>query len=204
MGLYGRYVLPRLIELAMRDKEMAHQRGRLVPQAEGRVVEVGVGSGLNLPFYGPKVERLWGVDPSLELQRYARERARGLPFPVEFLAHSAEEIPLESGSADTVVTTWTLCTVPRAEKALAEMRRVLKPGGRMLFCEHGRAPQPGLRRVQDWLNPLWRPLAGGCNLNREVDALIQGSGFRLEKLENFFLHGLRPMVYLYFGSARPG
>ena len=203
MGLYERFLLPPILNFVMKNKEMMRQRQQLVPEAEGRVLEVGIGSGLNLPFYGPKVERLWGVDPSLELQRYARKRMEGRPFPIELLAHPAEEIPLESHSVDTVVSTWTLCTIPDVHRALGELRRVLKPEGRLLFIEHGRSPEPRVERLQDRLTPAWKRIGGGCHLNRKVDALLEEGGFRIERLETFYLHGPRPMSYTYRGSARP-
>ena len=202
MGFYDRYVLPPLLHLVMRNPDMTRQRQRLVPEAKGRVLEVGIGSGLNLPFYGPGVERLWGVDPSVELQRYARERAQGLPFPVELLAHPAEAIPLESHSVDTVVMTWTLCSIPDEIRALEEIRRVLKPGGRLLFVEHGRAPEPRVERLQERLNPVWQRLSGGCHLNLKVDGLLKAGGFRVEQLENFYSPGA-PAHDLYVPGECP-
>ncbi|WNG26350.1 class I SAM-dependent methyltransferase [Cystobacter fuscus] len=203
MGLYERHVLPPLLDLVMRNSEMTRQRQLLVPRARGRVLEVGIGSGLNLPFYGPGVERLWGVDPSLELQRQARARAEGRPFPVELLAHPAEALPLETHGVDTVVMTWTLCSIPDALRALEEIRRVLVPGGRLLFVEHGLAPQARVERLQRWLTPGWKRFAGGCRLDRKVDALLEEAGFQLEHLECFYLRGPRPMTFTYRGEARP-
>lgn len=204
MGFYNRYILPPLLNLVMKNREMERQRRSLMPQAEGRVLEVGIGSGLNLPFYGPRVERLWGVDPSLELQRYARERAQGRPFPVELLTAPAEGIPLESHSMDTAVMTWTLCSIPDGPRALGEIRRVLKPGGQLIFVEHGRAPDARVARMQDWLTPIWRRLAGGCHVNLKIDALLEAAGFRIEQLECRYLRGPRSMMYTYRGNARPG
>ncbi len=154
-------------------------------------------------MYGPSVCAVIGLEPSPELLLMARGRAALAPVPVELLEASAETMPLDSGSVDTVVTTWTLCTIPDAPRALAEMRRVLKPGGALLFVEHGRAPEPGVARWQDRLDPLWRRLAGGCHLNRQIDALIAGGGFRLDALAHARLPGPRTHTFLYEGRARP-
>ena len=202
-SFYERRVLPWLIELCMRSKEARRYRERVIPQAAGRVLEVGIGSGLNLPFYGAGVDHLFALEPSPELRRMAGRRTRGARFAVEFLDRSAEEIPLERGSVDTVVTTWTLCTIPDAIRALREMRRVLKPGGVLLFVEHGLAPDPGVRAWQDRLNPLWNRIGGGCNLNRKIDMMIIESGFRLDELETEYAKGLKPMSFMYRGRARP-
>ncbi|OFW31053.1 MAG: phospholipid methyltransferase [Acidobacteria bacterium RIFCSPLOWO2_02_FULL_65_29] len=203
MAFYDKWVLPRLIDLAMRNKEATRYRSRIVPQANGVVLEVGVGSGLNLPFYGTGVARLYGLDPSEELLRMAREKARATAFPVDFLARSGEEIPLDDGSIDTVVMTWTLCSIPDPVKAMKEMKRVLKPGGTLLFAEHGLAPDARVRIWQDRLNPLWGRIAGGCNLNRKMDELIRTSGFRIVELESEYAKGPRPMSYVYSGRAQP-
>ncbi|MGH7078262.1 MAG: class I SAM-dependent methyltransferase, partial [Acetobacteraceae bacterium] len=166
MSLYQHLILPPLLHLAMRQKSLMPFRRRVIGAAEGRVLEIGIGSGLNLPLYGPGVRSVIGVEPSRELLRMARPRAATAAVPIELLEASAEVLPLEQGTIDTVVTTWTLCTIPDAQAALAEVRRVLKPGGKLLFVEHGRAPEPGVARWQDRLDPLWRRLAGGCHLNR--------------------------------------
>jgi ubiquinone/menaquinone biosynthesis C-methylase UbiE len=203
MSFYQRYVLPRLTHLAMRQKQLLPFRQRIVGAAEGRVLEVGVGSGLNFPIYGASVTSVIGLEPSPELLRMARPRAMAAAIPVALLDASAEAIPLDRGSIDTVVTTWTLCTIPNAQRALAEMRRVLKPAGALLFVEHGRAPEPGIARWQDRLDPLWSRLAGGCHLNRKMDDLIASSGFRIEAMENARLPGPRTHTFLYQGRAKP-
>lgn len=202
MKVYEKYLLPRLIDFAMRRKAEAAEREKLLPHASGVVVEIGIGSGLNLPFYGSRVERLHGVDPSLELWKLARSRAASAPFPVEFLRASAEDIPIEDMTVDTVVMTWTLCSIPSAGQALREMKRVLKPSGRLLFVEHGRAPDRGVAAWQDRLNPLWRKVAGGCNLNRPIEDLVVGAGFELTAIERGYGSGPKPMAYLYRGVAR--
>jgi ubiquinone/menaquinone biosynthesis C-methylase UbiE len=202
VGFYAKHVLPRLIELAMRNKEAARLRAQWIPQARGDVLEVGIGSGLNLPFYSSEAKRVYGVDPSLELQRMARVRAAGRPLNVEFFSQSAEEpLPLPSASIDTIVMTWTLCSMANAPKALGQMKRVLKPGGKLIFMEHGRAPDRGVAIWQDRLNPAWKRIGGGCNLNRKIDELIASAGFHITDLRTFYLPGLRPMTYTYQGLA---
>jgi ubiquinone/menaquinone biosynthesis C-methylase UbiE len=202
MSFYQRHVLPRLLHMAMRQEALLPFRRRVVSAAEGRVLEVGIGSGLNLPLYGPAVRTVIGLDPSEELLRMARERAAATPIPVELLEASAEAVPLDAASIDTVVTTWTLCTIPDANRALGELRRVLKPGGALLFVEHGRAPEPVVALWQERLDPLWRRIAGGCHLNRKIDDLISGSGFRVDTLANARLPGPRTHTFLYEGRAR--
>lgn len=202
MGVYAKYVLPRFIDLSMRNKDAELVRGDWVPHARGEVLEVGIGSGLNLPFYSPEVQRLYGVDPSTELQRMARARTAKWPVKVEFLLQSAEEtLPLSDRSIDTVVMTWTLCSIPHPSRALQEMRRVLKPNGLLIFVEHGRAPEPGVAAWQDRLTPVWKRIGGGCHLNRKVDALLLEAGFRIEKLKTTYLPGPRPLTYTYQGFA---
>lgn len=203
MSFYQRHVLPHLLHLAMNQTQLVPFRERVIGAAEGRVLEIGIGSALNLPFYGPNVRSVIGLEPSPELLRMAQGRAATAPVPVELLEASAEAVPLDTASIDTVVTTWTLCTIPDAHKALAEMRRVLKPGGSLLFVEHGRAPEPGVARWQDRLDPLWRRVAGGCHLNRQIDELISGSGFRIDRLANARVPGPRTHTFLYEGRARP-
>jgi ubiquinone/menaquinone biosynthesis C-methylase UbiE len=165
-------------------------------------LEVGIGSGLNLPRYSPHVQQVIGLEPSPKLLNLAQHVGRQ-SFPVDLIEGSAEEIPLEGASVDTVVTTWTLCTIPDAGRALVEMRRVLKPGGRLLFVEHGRAPDPNVLWWQDLLTPMWKRLGGGCHLNRAIEPLIQSSGFRFERLDTSYMRGPKPMTFMYEGSARP-
>jgi ubiquinone/menaquinone biosynthesis C-methylase UbiE len=203
MSFYQRHVLPHLLHLAMRQKQLVPYRRRVIGAAEGRVLEIGIGSGLNLPLYGPGVGLVIGLEPSPELLRMARERASNAVAPIEFLEASAEAVPLDDDCVDTVVTTWTLCTIPNATRALTEMRRVLKPSGALLFVEHGRAPEPGVARWQDRLDPLWSRMAGGCHLNRKIDDLISASGLRIDALTNARLPGPRTHTFLYEGRARP-
>ena len=208
MSFYQRRILPHLVHLAMRQDALLPFRRRVIGAAAGRVLEIGIGSGLNLPLYGSAAHSVIGLEPSPALLSMARERVKrrnpdGAGVTVELLEASAEAIPLATASVDSVVTTWTLCTIPDANRAMAELRRVLKPSGTLLFVEHGRAPEEAVARWQDRLDPLWRRVAGGCHLNREIDRLISGGGFRLDTLTNARLAGPRTHTFLYQGCARP-
>jgi len=202
VGLYSKYVLPWLIDLAMRNKEAARLRAEWVSRARGDVLEIGIGSGLNLPFYTEQVHRVRGIDPSIELQRMAAKKASDVPFEVTFFSQSAEEpIPVVDSSIDTIVMTWSLCSIPNPSAALQQMRRVLKPDGHVIFIEHGRSPDAGVVTWQDRLTPLWRRFTGGCHLNRKIDDLMRVAGFRINEQRNFYLPGPRPMSYTYQGIA---
>jgi SAM-dependent methyltransferase len=203
MGLYSKYLLPTLTDLAMRSHRLRPERARWVALAKGVVLEVGVGSGLNLPIYGREVRKLYALDPSEELLRMARSQAARVAFSVEFLCRPAEAIPLEEASVDYIVTTWTLCTIRDPIAALQEMHRVLRPEGRLIFVEHGRSPDPAVVRWQDRLTPLWRRVAGGCHLNRPIDRLLQLGGFEALEMHRGYLAGPRVGAYLYRGMARP-
>lgn len=202
MGIYQRYLLPRIIHVACGLKPLMKQREKVVPLAEGRVLEIGIGSGLNLPFYAPgKVKHVWGLDPSREIWALAEKKIEALDFDIQFIEAPAENIPLENASADTVLLTYTLCTIPDVLLALEEMRRVLKPGGRLVFCEHGLAPDEKVRRWQRRMNPLWRKIGGGCNLNRPIPELIEQSGFRILGMDTMYLPGWKPASFNYWGTA---
>lgn len=204
MGFYDRYVLPWVLHLAMKKKDVTEWRQRVVPAARGRVLEVGIGSGLNLPFYSSAVEAVWGLDPSAELLRMARKAAGTAPFAIELVNQSAEEIRFDDRHFDSVVTTWTLCSIPDPMRALGEMRRVLKPDGELIFIEHGLAPEPGVARWQRRLGPLWGRVTGGCNLDRDIERIIRGAGFHMTQLETgYLLTGPRPLTYHFTGRARP-
>ena len=204
MGFYSDAILPRLCDLAMRNKLLLPFRERVIGAADGRVLEIGVGSGLNLPFYRVSVAEVLALEPTPRLVAMARAASRGSTLPITFLEASAEAIPLDAHSVDTVVTTWTLCSIPLASTALAEMRRVLRPGGKLLFVEHGLAPDAGVRRWQDRLTPIWRCCCGGCHLNRPISAMILKAGFRIDRIETGYIPGPRPLAFMYEGSARPG
>lgn len=203
MGFYQNNIVPCLIHLSMRQQNLLPYRQRVSRAAEGRVLEIGIGSGLNLGLYGDKVEQVIGLDPSAKLLGMAREAARQVSPDVELLEGSAELVPLEDRSVDTVVTTWTLCTIPDPGRALSEVRRILKPSGRLLFVEHGQAPETSVRRWQDGLNPLWKRISGGCHLNRAIGEIVRHGGFHIERLETGYMRGPKPMVFMYEGSARP-
>jgi ubiquinone/menaquinone biosynthesis C-methylase UbiE len=200
MGFYENWILPALIDLAMRNKRLRPYRQRIAGGAEGRVLEIGIGSGMNLPFYPPGSE-IFGLDPSPQLLTRTRRKAESVRREVQLLTGSAEQIPLADRSVDTIVSTWTACSIPDVATALGEMRRVLRPGGRLLFVEHGRAPEPGVARWQDHLTPLWRCLSGGCHLNRRIDDLITDARFRIDRLETGYIPGPRIMTFLYEGAA---
>jgi ubiquinone/menaquinone biosynthesis C-methylase UbiE len=205
MNLYDRYFLPYLIDFACGIEPIQRQRAKIVPRAQGRVLEIGIGTGRNLPFYDhARLEKLYGLDPALQMHRKARQRMRAAGLQVELLDLPAERIPMEAASFDTVVTTFTLCTIPDAVSALREMRRVLKPGGQLLFCEHGKAPDAAVRRWQERLTPIWKPIAGGCHLDRDIPLLLEEGGFRVEEMEQMYLPGPRPLTYNYWGSAVAG
>ena len=202
MGLYSRYVLPRLLDYAMRDKPIMRQRAKVVPLAHGRVLEIGVGSGLNLSFYDKsKVHKVLGLDPSPELNVMARKRADEAGIDVDWLALSSERIPLPDNSVDSIVITYTMCTIPDVHSALLEMRRVLKSGARMHFSEHGIAPDASVRKWQDRLNPIWGRVSGGCNINRNVPKLLEDAGLHIDEIDTMYLPGPRPLTYNYWGSA---
>jgi ubiquinone/menaquinone biosynthesis C-methylase UbiE len=203
MGFYSKHVLPRIIDLAMRNRESTRLRSESIPRACGEVLEIGIGSGLNLPFYSSAVTHIYGVDPSLELQRIARKQRHIDPNRVEFLTQSAEEpLPLDCNSIDTAVMTWTLCSIPEPERALGEIRRVLKRDGCLMFIEHGHAPDRNVAKWQNALTPLWKRIGGGCHLNRRTADIIAASGFQIMELKMRYLPGPRPMTYTYQGVAR--
>ena len=203
-SLYDRMLLSPLTDIVCGLPPIARLRERIVPQAEGVVLEPGMGSGLNLAHYDPeRVKQVIGVDPNEKLLALARKRARDADVPVEILAQSAEALPLENESVDTVVLTYTGCSIPDIRSALAEFFRVLKPGGRLLLCEHGRAEEPRVQRLQDWLTPAWRQLAGGCHLNRDLPALLKDAGFAEESIERFYaLPRPKVLAWHYLGSVR--
>ena len=178
------------------------QREKVIPLAEGKVLEVGIGSGLNIPFYkAHKVEHLWGLDPSAEMWSIAQKNAAQNHIDAEFIQSGAESIPLDNNSADTVVMTFTMCTISEVHSALDEIRRVLKPGGKLIFCEHGMAPDKSVQRWQNRLNPVWNKLGGGCNLNRPIPHLLEQSGFKSRDMETMYLPGWKPASFNYWGTA---
>jgi ubiquinone/menaquinone biosynthesis C-methylase UbiE len=200
MSIYDDHILPYVINLAMRNRDLVPYRKRIAAAAQGRVLEIGIGSGLNLGFYRSASE-IVGLEPSPRLATMAAQAAQRRSVQVQLIEGSAEAIPLDSRSIDTVVTTWTLCSIPRASLALSEMRRVLKSGGQLLFVEHGRAPEQNVRKWQDRLTPVWKRIGGGCHLNRPIAELVQGAGFEIQHLETGYMRGPKPMTFMYEGRA---
>ena len=187
-GIYDTHIMPRLVNCACGVSAITKQRLLSIPHATGTVIEIGIGPGHNLAFYDTeKVNHIIGVDPVHEMTDLAKRRIDATPISVELLSVSAEDMPIDSDYADTIVLTYSACTIPSAEKALAEMRRVLKPGGTLLFCEHGRSPDKNVARWQDRINPYWNKIAGGCNVNRDIPALIRAAGFDIKTLETGYL-----------------
>jgi ubiquinone/menaquinone biosynthesis C-methylase UbiE len=202
VGLYRRFVLPRLIHLVCGARPNRLQREKIVPLAAGEVLEIGFGTGLNIPFFDPTtVSRVRALEPAEEMWELARKAVEASPVPVEPLLASAEAIPLPDASVDTVLVTYSLCTIADPDRALRESRRVLRRGGRLLFCEHGVAPDAHVQRWQERLNPVWRRFSGGCSLNRDIPSLIEASGFSVDSLSTMYLPGWRPATYNYWGSA---
>ena len=206
MSYYEKKILPPMIRLACGNDAIARQRKLVVPEAQGRVLEVGMGPGLNIPFYNPdKVEKVWGLEPNTGMRKQAQSNLETARFPVEWLDLPGEQIPLEDNSVDTVLLTYTLCTIPDWRLALEGMRRVLKPGGKLIFCEHGRAPDPGVRKWQNRLNGAWRKMAGGCNINRPITEYIESSGFVIGKVDTEYIRKTPRIVgYTYRGYAALG
>ena len=186
----------------MNRDEMRRLRAAHIPWARGVVLDVGIGSGLNLPFYTGAVTKLYGVDRSPELLARAGSLTAAAPFPVELLNQDADRLSLADVCVDTVVVTWSLCSIANTTGALSEMRRVLKPGGAVIFIEHGLSPDAGVRKWQDRLTPVWRRCAGGCHLNRKTDDLLRGAGFTIESLQTGYLAGPRALTFMYEGVAR--
>lgn len=202
MGFYDRHLLPHVLNCLCGMGIITEQRAKLVPLAEGRVLEIGIGTGLNLPFYdASRVTHICGVDPATEMHAMAKRQAAKISIPVETIALELEQIAAPSASFDTVVSTFTLCSIPDAVGALKEMRRVLKPGGRLLFCEHGLAPETSVQAWQQRLTPFWKPLAGGCHLNRDIPQLLAEGGFTITSMEKQYIKAPKIMAYIYRGAA---
>ena len=203
MGFYANTIVPRLVTCACGTKPILKQREKVVPEARGQVLEIGMGAGHNLPYYQrDQVERVVGIDPCSTSWGLAQPRAKKLGVPIEFIEGSAESMPLPDAAFDTVLMTYSLCTILDAQAALQEMRRVLKPGGRLVFCEHGEAPDATVARWQLRINPVWRRLLGGCNLNRPITRWITDAGFFIGKLDQMYLPGTpRIAGFNVWGSA---
>jgi len=199
---YERHLLPYLLDFACGMKPVWRQRRQVVPLAEGRVLEIGIGTGLNLEHYDKaRVTAIIGLDPGLEMHRLASKRAQRAGIPVELVGLPAERIPFDDGAFDTVLVTYSLCTIGDPVGALTEMRRVLRPGGRLIFCEHGLAADPEVQAWQHRLTPLWSKCAGGCHLDRDIPALLRAAGLHSRDMQRQYLPGPRPFTYHYWGTA---
>ena len=204
MGFYNKYILPKFLNCACGSKPINYQRDKIVPLAEGVVLDIGIGSGLNIPYYNKsKIEHLYGLDPSVELLNLAKPLAQKNELEIEFLQCGAEAIPLPNNSVDTVIITYTLCTIPDTQLSTKEIIRVLKPSGKLLFCEHGIAPDINVAKWQKRINPIWNKIAGGCNLNRDIPKLIRSSGLKISKMEEMYIPSTPKFAgYNYWGVAK--
>jgi ubiquinone/menaquinone biosynthesis C-methylase UbiE len=204
LGFYDKYILPKFLNCACGSKPINYQRDKIVPLAKGVVLDVGIGSGLNIPFYNKsKIDYLYGLDPSEELIKLAKPVAKKNEFEIEFLQCGAEAIPLPDNSIDTVLITYTMCTIPDIKLSNSEIMRVLKTEGQLLFCEHGLAPDKNIAKWQRRINPIWNKIAGGCNLNRNIPNLITSSGFKILNMEEMYLPSTPKFAgYNYWGVAK--
>tara|TARA_Y100001970_G_scaffold250037_1_gene321356 strand:+ start:40002 stop:40628 length:627 start_codon:yes stop_codon:yes gene_type:complete len=205
MGLYNKYILPKFLDCACSSKPVLYQRKKIIPYAEGEILEVGIGSGINIPYYNAeKVNKIWGLDPSKELLSLAQNKAGTSKLDISFINSGAERIPLPDSQIDTVVVTYTLCTIPVIAEAIIEIKRVLRPSGKLVFCEHGEAPDDNIRKWQQRVNPVWKKIAGGCNLNRPIPKIIKESGFEIKQIDQMYLPSTPKIAgYNYWGFAIP-
>ena len=204
MGFYAKHILPRCLDAACGIGPISKQREKVVPHAEGIVLEIGIGSGQNLPFYNPdKVSKIIGVDPDEHIWKRSAKRRADCEIEVERIGLSGENIPLDKNIADTVVVTYSLCTIPDAVKALREMTRILKPGGKILFTEHGKAPDEAVHKWQNRIDPLWGKIAGGCRSGRDIPELFRQADLKFDKLEEMYIPGPKVLGYNYWGAAHP-
>lgn len=202
---YERHVLPYLLDLACGIGPVRRQRDKVVPLAAGRVLEIGIGTGLNLAHYDKAhIDTVVGLDPGVEMHPLAKKRAQKSGVAVELVGLSAERIPFDDHTFDTVLVTYSLCTIPDPVAALKEMRRVLRPGGRLIYCEHGLADDPSVQQWQHRLTPVWSKVAGGCHLDRDIPRLLREAGFVSHDMQAMYLPGPRPLTYNYWGTAQAG
>lgn len=200
MNYYRKYILPKFLNLIMKRQSFKQHRRNVIEKAKGVVLEVGFGSGLNLPYYKDLI-KLYALEPSEELWKIAQPELNNVSFDIEYLQNSAESIPLNDSSIDYVISTWTLCSIPDVSTALREIKRVLKPGGKFLFIDHGQSPKPFISSTQRLLTPISKRLSGGCHLNREIEKLIKESGLEIEKMEKFTTK-TKPLIFMYKGVAK--
>jgi ubiquinone/menaquinone biosynthesis C-methylase UbiE len=204
LSLYDKYILPKVLNCTCGSKPISYQRKKVVPLAKGIVLDIGIGSGLNIPFYDlSRIDKIYGLDPSSELIKIAKKMAVKKNISIEFLLCGAEDIPLPNNSINTVLITYSMCTIPEVLKANYEMFRVLKPDGRLIFCEHGLAPDKSVAKWQKRINPVWGKIAGGCNLDRDIPDLISSSGFKILSIEEMYLPSTPKFAgYNYWGIAQ--
>jgi ubiquinone/menaquinone biosynthesis C-methylase UbiE len=202
MGLYSKYILPKVIDWTCKQKPNRKQREKIVPLAHGNVLEIGIGSGLNLPYYDTeKIRCLTAIDPAKEMWKENKIDIATLPFEFNFEQAYAEDIPADNNSFDTVLVTYTLCSIPEINRAFEEIRRVLKNKGKLVFCEHGKAPDKSIQKWQNLINPVWKQFGGGCNLNRDIPQIITQNGFEMDQLESMYIPGWKPGSFNYWGIA---
>ena len=201
MGFYEREVLPRIVDVALSGKQLDRLRGRVAGRLDGEVLEVGFGSGRNVPHYPASVTRVRAVDPALVGRKLAAPRVAASPVSIEYVGLEGERLPVEDQSVDHVLTTWTLCTIPDVDRAVTEIHRVLRPGGSLEFLEHGRAADTNVQKWQDRITPLQRRIAGGCHLNRAIDTLLTDAGLQIDRLDNYYIKGPKVFGYMYEGTA---
>ena len=202
MGLYNKYILPVLIDWACRQRPSTKQREKVIPLASGKVLEIGAGSGLNLPFYDRQnIRHLTVVEPALEVWRKNKADTTKLGFDFNFIEAFAEDLPRADSSFDTVVITYSLCTIRNTDLALEEVKRVLKPGGKLLFNEHGKAPEAAVYKWQIRLDPIWQQFSGGCSLHKDIPELLKANGFTIHSLNSMYVPGWKPASYNYWGVA---
>ena len=200
---YENYVLPKMLDCCCSTKPISYQRKKIVPEASGTILEIGIGSGLNIPYYQKsKINKVIGLEPSEQLCKMAKKTADDNNFSIDFLINGAEEIELPSNSIDTILLTYTLCSIPEPYIALKEIMRVMKSDGRILFCEHGIAPDEVVQKWQNRINPLWGKLFGGCNINRDIPNILKNGGFKINSLDKMYLPSTPKIVgYNYWGEA---
>jgi len=203
MGLYNKYILPKVIDWTCKQRPNMKQREKVVPLANGDILEIGIGSGLNLPFYNQKkVKHLTAIDPSVEIWNKNLIDTNRLPFEFDFIKAAAESIPANNNSFDTVVFTYTICSIPDTVKAFEEIRRVLKTNGQVIFCEHGKAPDKSIQKWQNYINPIWKKLGGGCSLNRDIPLIIEDNGLIINTMDTMYIPGWKPASFNYWGTAK--
>lgn len=203
MGLYNKYILPKVIDWTCKQNPNKKQREKVVPLASDKILEIGIGSGLNLPFYNKiSVKHLTAIDPSVEIWNKNSIDIDNLPFDFEFIKAFAEDIPLDNNSFDTIIFTYTLCSISDTVKAFDEIKRVLKKNGQLIFCEHGKAPDKSVQKWQNIINPIWKNLGGGCTLNRDIPLIIENNGLIINKMDTMYIPGWKPASFNYWGTAK--